>query len=241
MENLIIIPARLESSRLPNKPLAKISGLPMIVHVMNRAIESECGDVIVATPNQEIFDTISLHNGIAMMTELSHESGSDRIFEALEKYDKNDKYKKIINLQGDLPNINPSLINKTYNLLEENLGADISTLCSPIIDNKEFENPNVVKAYIENPTAPIYANDFVRMPGSYQHNNLYHHLGIYGYKRESLKKFINTNQSLREKEFKLEQLRALDNDMKIVIDLIDEMPIGVDTEEDLYNVRKELE
>ena len=95
MENLIIIPARLESSRLPNKPLAKISGLPMIVHVMNRAIESECGDVIVATPNQEIFDTISLHNGIAIMTELSHESGSDRIFEALEKYDKNDKYKKI--------------------------------------------------------------------------------------------------------------------------------------------------
>ena len=97
MENLIIIPARLESSRLPNKPLAKIANLPMIIHVMNRAIESKCGDVIVATPNQEIFDTISLHNGTAIMTKFSHESGSDRIFEALEKYDKNSKYKSIKN------------------------------------------------------------------------------------------------------------------------------------------------
>ena len=241
MENLIIIPARLESSRLPNKPLAKIADLPMIVHVMNRAIESKCGDVVVATPNQEIFDTVSLYNGTAIMTKFSHESGSDRIFEALEKYDKNNKYNKVINLQGDLPNINPSLINKAFNLLVENVDADISTLCSPIINKKEFENPNVVKAYIGSSTKPIYAKDFVRMPGSYDHNKLYHHLGIYGYKRESLKKFININQSLREKEFKLEQLRALDNDMKVVIDFIDEIPIGVDTEEDLYNVRKELE
>ena len=241
MENLIIIPARLESSRLPNKPLAKIADLPMIIHVMNRAIESNCGDVIVATPNKEIFDIINLHNGTAIMTKLSHMSGSDRIFEALEKYDKNSKYNRVINLQGDLPNINPSLINKAYNLLADNTDADISTLCSPIIDNKEFENPNVVKAYIGNLTKPMYAKDFVRMPGSYKYDKLYHHLGIYGYKRESLKKFINTDQSLREKKFKLEQLRALDNGMKIVIDFIDEIPIGVDTEEDLFNVRKELE
>ena len=241
MDNLIIIPARLESSRLPNKPLAKIADLPMIIHVMNRAIESNCGDVIVATPNKEIFDIISLHNGTAIMTKLSHMSGSDRIFEALEIFDKDSKYERVINLQGDLPNINPSLINKAYNLLGDNIDADISTLCSPIIDNKEFENPNVVKAYIENSIKPIYAKDFVRMPGSYDYDKLYHHLGIYGYKRESLKKFINTDQSLREKEFKLEQLRALDNGMKIVIDFIDEIPIGVDTKEDLFNVRKELE
>lgn len=241
MDNLIIIPARLESSRLPNKPLAKIADLPMIIHVMNRAIESNCGDVIVATPNKEIFDIISLHNGTAIMTKLSHMSGSDRIFEALEIFDKDRKYERVINLQGDLPNINPSLINKAYNLLGDNIDADISTLCSPIIDNKEFENPNVVKAYIENSIKPIYAKDFVRMPGSYDYDKLYHHLGIYGYKRESLKKFINTDQSLREKEFKLEQLRALDNGMKIVIDFIDEIPVGVDTKEDLFNVRKELE
>ena len=241
MENLIIIPARLESSRLPNKPLAQIADLPMIVHVMNRAVESKCGDVIVATPNQEIFDIISTHNGIAVMTKFSHESGSDRIFEALEKYDQEEKYDKIINLQGDLPAINPSLINQTFNLLEENLDADISTLCSPIFDNKEFENPNIVKAYIKNPSKPTYADDFVRMPGSYNYDKLYHHLGIYGYKRSSLKKFISTNQSAREKDYKLEQLRALDNDMKIVIDFIKDIPIGVDTEDDLYNVRKELE
>ena len=241
MENLIIIPARLESSRLPNKPLAEIANLPMIVHVMNRAVESKCGDVIVATPNQEIFDIISTHNGIAVMTKFSHESGSDRIFEALEKYDQDEKYEKIINLQGDLPTINPSLINQTCNLLEENLDADISTLCSPIFDNKEFENPNIVKAYIKNPSKPTYADDFVRMPGSYNYDKLYHHLGIYGYKRSSLKKFISTNQSAREKDYKLEQLRALDNDMKIVIDFIKDIPIGVDTEDDLYNVRKELE
>ena len=241
MENLIVIPARLESSRLPNKPLAQIADLPMIVHVMNRAVESKCGDVIVATPNQEIFDIISTHNGIAVMTKFSHESGSDRIFEALEKYDQDEKYEKIINLQGDLPAINPSLINQTFNLLEENLDADISTLCSPIFDNKEFENPNIVKAYIKNPSKPTYADDFVRMPGSYNYDKLYHHLGIYGYKRSSLKKFISTNQSAREKDYKLEQLRALDNDMKIVIDFIKDIPIGVDTEDDLYNVRKELE
>ena len=120
MENVIIIPARLESSRLPNKPLAEIAGLPMIVHVMNRAIESECGDVIIATPNKEIFDTVNFHNGTAIMTKFSHDSGSDRIFEALEKYDKSKKYKIIINLQGDLPNINPLLINRTYKLLIEN-------------------------------------------------------------------------------------------------------------------------
>ena len=241
MENLIIIPARLESSRLPNKPLAEIAGLPMIIHVMNRAIESKCGDVIIATPNKEIFDIVNFYNGIAIMTKFSHESGSDRIFEALERYDKNKKYKIIINLQGDLPNIDPLLINLTYKLLIENSSADISTLCSPIFDNKEIENPNIVKAYIKSLVKPIYADDFVRKPGSYEHKKLFHHLGIYGYKRRSLKKFISMSQSPREKELKLEQLRALDNGMKIVIDLTDNIPIGVDTENDLNNIRKEFE
>ena len=241
MENLIIIPARLESSRLPNKPLAKIADLPMIIHVMNRAIESKCGDVIIATPNKEIFEIVNFYNGIAIMTKFSHESGSDRVFEALEKYDKDKKYKTIINLQGDLPNINPSLINRTYKLLTENLNADISTLCCPIFDSNEVENPNIVKAYIKNLVKPIYAYDFVRIPGLYEYKKLFHHLGIYGYKRRSLEKFISMSQSSREKQLKLEQLRALDNGMKIVIDLTNETPIGVDTENDLNNVRKEFE
>ena len=126
-------------------------------------------------------------------------------------------------------------------MLEKNLNADISTLCSPILNNSEFDNPNVVKVYINNSSKPTYADDFVRMPGSYHFNKLYHHLGIYGYKRSSLKKFISTDQSIREKDFKLEQLRALDNGMKIVIDFVNDIPIGVDTEDDLNNVRKELE
>ena len=154
MENVIIIPARLESSRLPNKPLAEIAGLPMIVHVMNRAIESECGDVIIATPNKEIFEIVNSYNGIAIMTKFSHESGSDRVFEALERYDKDKKYKTIINLQGDLPNINPSLINRTYKLLTENSNADISTLCCPIFDNKEVENPNIVNCLLYTSPSP---------------------------------------------------------------------------------------
>lgn len=240
MDNLIIIPARLESSRLPNKPLAIIQGLPMIVHVMNRAIEAKCGDVIVATPNKEIFDTISFHGGTAIMTKFSHQSGSDRIFEALLKYDRNSKYKNIINLQGDLPTIDPILIGLTYDLLKKNKDSDITTLCSPINRQEEFENPDIVKAYVKKRSQPSYASDFVRLPGSYDLKKLYHHLGIYGYKRESLEKFIKLNQSQREKDFNLEQLRALDNGMKIVIDFIDQIPIGVDTEDDLYNVIKEL-
>ena len=197
--------------------------------------------IIIATPNKEIFEIVNSYNGIAIMTKFSHESGSDRVFEALERYDKDKKYKTIINLQGDLPNINPSLINRTYKLLTENSNADISTLCCPIFDNKEVENPNIVKAYIKSLVKPIYANDFVRVPGSYEHKKLFHHLGIYGYKRSSLKKFISMSQSPREKESKLEQLRALDNGMKIVIDLTDNIPIGVDTENDLNNIRKEFE
>ena len=109
------------------------------------------------------------------------------------------------------------------------------------MNNSEFDNPNVVKVYINNSSKPTYADDFVRMPGSYHFDKLYHHLGIYGYKRSSLKKFISTDQSIREKDFKLEQLRALDNGMKIVIDFVNDIPIGVDTEDDLNNVRKELE
>ena len=175
------------------------------------------------------------------MTKFSHESGSDRIFEALEKHDQDNKYEKIINLQGDLPNIDPSFINLTCSLLEKNLDADISTLCSPISNNKEFENPNVVKAYVNNSLKPAYADDFVRMPGSYHYDKLYHHLGIYGYKRSSLKKFISTDQSAREKDFKLEQLRALDNSIKINVALAVSSPIGVDTEEDFVAIKKIME
>ena len=240
MNNLIIIPARLESSRLPNKPLADICGTPMIIHVLNRGLESKCGDVVVATSNIEIRDVVESYGAKAIMTDSKHPSGSDRIYEALNIIDNKNKYKNIVNLQGDLPTIDPGLIKLTFKLIENNKEADISTLGGTIKDINELKDPNVVKAYVKNIDQPLYADNFIRSPEGYDSNKLYHHLGIYGYKRKSLEKFIKTKQSKREKEFKLEQLRALDNGMKIAIDLINQIPIGVDTKDDLYKVRKQL-
>ena len=240
MNNLIIIPARLESSRLPNKPLADICGAPMIIHVLNRGLESKCGDVVVATSNIEIRDVVESYGAKAIMTDSKHPSGSDRIYEALNIIDNKNKYKNIVNLQGDLPTIDPGLIKLTFKLIENNKEADISTLGGTIKDINELKDPNVVKAYVKNIDQPLYADNFIRSPEGYDPNKLYHHLGIYGYKRKSLEKFIKTKQSKREKEFKLEQLRALDNGMKIAIDLINQIPIGVDTKDDLYKVRKQL-
>lgn len=240
MNNLIIIPARLESTRLPNKPLADIKGLPMVIHVLNKGLESSCGDVIVATSNIEIYDVVRSYGEKAIMTNPDHPSGSDRIFEALNIFDPGKQYKNIVNLQGDLPTIDPYLIKLTFQLIENNQDADISTLGGSINDEDELANPNVVKAYVEKVDQTLYAKDFVRSPKGYNKEKLFHHLGVYGYKRRSLEKFIKTKQSKREQDLKLEQLRALDNGMSIVIDLINEIPIGVDTEDDLYNVRKEL-
>ena len=240
MNNLIIIPARLESTRLPNKPLADIKGLPMVIHVLNKGLESSCGDVIVGTSNIEIYDVVRSYGEKAIMTNPDHPSGSDRIFEALNIFDPDKQYKNIVNLQGDLPTIDPYLIKLTFQLIENNQDADISTLGGSINDEDELANPNVVKAYVEKVDQTLYAKDFVRSPKGYNKEKLFHHLGVYGYKRRSLEKFIKTKQSKREQDLKLEQLRALDNGMSIVIDLINEIPIGVDTEDDLYNVRKEL-
>ena len=240
MNNLIIIPARLESTRLPNKPLADIKGLPMVIHVLNKGLESSCGDVIVATSNIEIYDVVRSYGEKAIMTNPNHPSGSDRIFEALNIFDPDKQYKNIVNLQGDLPTIDPYLIKLTFQLIENNQNADISTLGGSINDEDELANPNVVKAYVEKVDQTLYAKDFVRSPKGYNKEKLFHHLGVYGYKRRSLEKFIKTKQSKREQDLKLEQLRALDNGMSIVIDLINKIPIGVDTEDDLYNVRKEL-
>jgi len=240
MNNLIIIPARLESTRLPNKPLADIKGLPMVIHVLNKGLESSCGDVIVATSNIEIYDVVRSYGEKAIMTNPDHPSGSDRIFEALNIFDPDKQYKNIVNLQGDLPTIDPYLIKLTFQLIENNKDADISTLGGSINDEDELANPNVVKAYVEKVDQTLYAKDFVRSPKGYNKEKLFHHLGVYGYKRRSLEKFIKTKQSKREQDLKLEQLRALDNGMSIVIDLINKIPIGVDTEDDLYNVRKEL-
>ena len=240
MKNLIIIPARLESARLPNKPLADINGEPMIAHVYKRAKEANIANVIVAAGNVEIKEAIETIGGEAILTNPDHASGSDRIYEALNKYDKESKFDTIINLQGDLPNIHKDALSKIVSLLESS-NADISTLGVKISSEEEFLNPNIVKAYVKNISESNYVDDFDRRFDIGKENFLYHHVGIYGYKRKALEAFIGFDQSEAEVERKLEQMRAIENGMKIVLGLIDELPISVDTQEDLEIARRSMD
>jgi len=240
MKNLIIIPARLESTRLPNKPLADINGEPMIAHVYKRAKEANIANVIVAAGNVEIKEAIEAIGGEVILTNPDHESGSDRIYEALNIYDKDSKFDNIINLQGDLPDIHKDALSKIISLLESN-DADISTLGVKISSEEELLNPNIVKAYVKNISESNYVDDFDRRFDIGKEEFLYHHVGIYGYKRKALETFIGFNQSKAEVERKLEQMRAIENGMKIVLGLIDELPISVDTQEDLDMARRNMD
>ena len=240
MKNLIIIPARLESTRLPNKPLADINGEPMIAHVYKRAKEANIAKVIVAAGNVEIKEVIENIGGEAILTNPDHASGSDRIYEALNMYDKESKFDIILNLQGDLPNIHKDALSKIISLLESN-DADISTLGVKISSEEEFLNKNIVKAYVKNISESNYVDDFDRRFDIGKEEFLYHHVGIYGYKRKALETFIGFDQSESEIERKLEQMRAIENGMKIVLGLIDELPISVDTQEDLEIARRSMD
>ena len=240
MKNLIIIPARLESTRLPNKPLADINGEPMIAHVYKRAKEANIAKVIVAAGNVEIKEVIESIGGEAILTNPDHASGSDRIYEALNMYDKESKFDIIVNLQGDLPNIHKDALSKIISLLESN-DADISTLGVKISSEEEFLNKNIVKAYVKNISESNYVDDFDRRFDIGKEEFLYHHVGIYGYKRKALETFIGFDQSESEIERKLEQMRAIENGMKIVLGLIDELPISVDTQEDLEIARRSMD
>ena len=240
MKNLIIIPARLESTRLPNKPLADINGEPMIAHVYKRAKEANIAKVIVAAGNVEIKEVIENIGGEAILTNPDHASGSDRIYEALNMYDKESKFDIIVNLQGDLPNIHKDALSKIISLLESN-DADISTLGVKISSEEEFLNKNIVKAYVKNISESNYVDDFDRRFDIGKEEFLYHHVGIYGYKRKALETFIGFDQSESEIERKLEQMRAIENGMKIVLGLIDELPISVDTQEDLEIARRRMD
>ena len=240
MKNLIIIPARLESTRLPNKPLADINGEPMIAHVYKRAKEANIAKVIVAAGTVEIKEVIENIGGEAILTNPDHASGSDRIYEALNMYDKESKFDIIVNLQGDLPNIHKDALSKIISLLESN-DADISTLGVKISSEEEFLNKNIVKAYVKNISESNYVDDFDRRFDIGKEEFLYHHVGIYGYKRKALETFIGFDQSESEIERKLEQMRAIENGMKIVLGLIDELPISVDTQEDLEIARRSMD
>ena len=236
-ENLIIIPARMAASRLPGKPLKDIAGEPMIVHVWRRAMEADLGPVVIATDDQEIKQAIDTVGGQAIMTRTDHASGSDRIYEALTVVDKEKKYKNIINLQGDLPTLDPSLITACADLLQDK-EVDISTLAVEIKDEAEKTNTNVVKV-IGTPLSPNRqrALYFTRATAPTGEGPLYHHIGIYGYKRQSLETYIALPPSYLERREKLEQLRALEAGLRIDAAIVETHPLGVDTQEDLEKAR----
>ena len=235
----IIIPARLQASRLPNKPLLEIHGKPMIQHVWERAVLSQLGEVLVATDSVDIKNLVEGLGGNACMTSAKHTSGTDRIYEALNKFDLDQRIQFVINLQGDLPTINSEALSTVLSLIEEE-GSEMGTLASVFSDKSEIKKNQVVKAfcdYKENENSTL-ALDFIRKNDNYDENKLYHHIGIYSFRRETLKKFVTLSQTERENNEKLEQLRALDNDIKIKVGLIDFLPLGVDTPDDLEEIKK---
>ncbi|MCI5048895.1 MAG: 3-deoxy-manno-octulosonate cytidylyltransferase [Rickettsiales bacterium] len=237
---IILIPARRASTRLPDKPLAMIGDKPMIVHVLERAIEANLGEVVVATDDEEIKNVIEGAGGKAVMTAIDHASGSDRIWEALQIIDPECRYDTIINLQGDLPTLEPSLLEA---LLEpfENDEVDITTLGAEIFDEDEKHAPSVVK-----PVITFHRNKqgrclyFSRATVPWGGGPLYHHIGLYGYRREALERFVSLPPSQLEQRERLEQLRALEAGMRIEITIVDTEPLGVDTQEDLDKARKIL-
>ena len=235
----IIIPARLASTRLPNKPLLPINGKPMILHVWEQAVAAEIGEVIVATDSDQIKQVISEAGGNCELTRSNHQSGTDRIYEALENYDQNKKINFIINLQGDLPQINRECLLSVVNLLSDE-EAEVSTLVCEMSDHDEINSKSIVKAIADiNPNTKIgRAINFTRTPEASINGNYLHHIGLYAYTRSALEKFVHLAPSTREIDQKLEQLRALDNQMRIDIQLIDFLPLGVDTPEDLEKMQK---
>ena len=237
----IIIPTRLGAKRFPNKPLAKIKNVPMIVHVLNRAKESNVGDVFVATPDKEIFEVVELNGGRAIMTQSKHPSGSDRIHEAYTKKLKNN-VDLIINLQGDMPNIKPHSISQLEKLMRNN-NSDIGTLASHLSDNNDIMNPNVVKVQLEEilkKNSFSKAKDFFRIKKDLKDEKIYHHIGIYAFTSSALTKYVKFARSELEIERNLEQMRAMENNLIIKVGLSDSKPLGVDTESDLLKVTKEM-
>jgi 3-deoxy-manno-octulosonate cytidylyltransferase (CMP-KDO synthetase) len=235
---VILIPARLGSTRLPNKPLADINGLPMIVQVWRRAMEANIGPVYVAAGEQEIVAAVQAAGGNAVLTNPDHPSGSDRIFEALGEIDPVGRFDVIVNVQGDLPTIDPGLIRRSIEPLADP-AVDIATLAVVISREEERHDPNVVKA-----VAPFGAGRdiaralyFSRATVPANDGPHYHHIGLYAYRRSALTRFVALPPGILERREKLEQLRALEAGMRIDIALVDTLPLGVDTPADLDRAR----
>ena len=240
MKTLTIIPSRLSATRLPGKPLLKINDISIISHVFMRAQEANIGDVVVAAEDQEIVDDVVNNGGRAILTGKNHKTGTDRIYEALNKIGVKD-VDLVMNLQGDEPAIN---INDIINLNKKMISnqSQMGTLAAKIKDLKDLENENIVKVITKenlNKDKFSKAKDFLRRSSEIE--NIYHHIGIYCYSTDTLKKFVELDQSKNEIDNRLEQLRALDNDIEINIALASSSPIGVDTKEDYLALKKIME
>ncbi len=234
---LILIPARLSATRLPGKPLADIAGQPMIVHVLRRAQEAQLGPVVVATDSEVIAAAVEKANGRAVMTRADHVSGSDRIFEALGIVDPQRTAKIIVNVQGDLPTLSPADIRSAVTLLDDPT-VDIGTLAAEIVKEHEKTDPSVVKAVgSEVSLKRLRALYFTRATAPTGDGPLYHHIGLYAYRREALARFVGLPPSPLEQREKLEQLRALEASMRIDIAVVDSVPLGVDTPDHLEAAR----
>jgi 3-deoxy-manno-octulosonate cytidylyltransferase (CMP-KDO synthetase) len=240
---VVLIPARLAATRLPDKPLLPIGGLPMIVHVWRRAVEADLGPVVVACAEQVIADAVRAAGGEAVLTDPALPSGTDRIHQALGRLDPERRYELVVNVQGDLPVLEPAALRRVVEPIRL-LGTDMGTLASPTEDEEERANPNVVKAVAsftdDDPTLgrALY---FTRATAPTGPGPVWHHIGIYAYTRAALERFATLRPSPLERRERLEQLRALENGMTIGVRLVDTVPFGVDTPADLERARAILE
>ena len=235
----IIIPTRLKAKRFPNKPLAKINNIPMILHTLNRGLESGVGEVYVATPDKEILEIVKQHGGNAILTG-DHPNGTSRVFEAFKKI-KNDNVDLIINLQADHPQIKGSSISRLEKLMREN-NSPIGTLAS-LLTKDETNDENVVKVEVETDLKEesfLKVKDFFRIKQDSKNEKIYHHIGIYAFTKDALTQYVKLPISKLETKRNLEQMRAMENNLVIKVGLCDSAPLGVDVEEDLLKVSKEM-
>ncbi|MCW2248652.1 3-deoxy-manno-octulosonate cytidylyltransferase (CMP-KDO synthetase) [Azospirillum fermentarium] len=235
---IVVIPARMASTRLPGKPLADINGLPMIVQVWRRAVEADIGPVLVAAAEPDIVRAVESAGGTAVLTRPDHPSGSDRIFEAVNLIDPDHTHDAVVNVQGDLPTIEPAVVRTAFATLADP-AVDIATLAAVITRAEEVDNPNVVKAVVEldpvlNRGRALY---FTRATAPTGDGPLLHHIGLYAYRRAALERFVALPPSVLEQRERLEQLRALAHGLRIDVAVVDAVPLGVDTPEDLERAR----
>jgi len=238
MNPIVIIPARLDASRLPDKVLADIGGVPMVVQAWRRGMEAGIGPVIVAAAEQKIADAVEKAGGKAVLTDPNLPSGSDRIHQALTRLDPDRTYDAVVNLQADLPNIEPAPIKAALDLLSDP-EVDIGTLAAEIVNVEDRDNPNAVKAVFPCPSGARRGRAlyFTRATAPYGEGPLYHHFGLYAYRRAALERFVTLPPGILEQRERLEQLRALEAGMRIDVALIDTIPLDVNTPADLERAR----